>query len=226
MRRAAVCTWRGRRYLRHRRSCDFASGFAVAWASRGRHCPCSEAGGPAWLAVVAGSRARSRGDRCRDPPARRRLVRSGRLRCNAQSATHAVPAGCCVCPTGSHRYRGATDRLVAGPVASMGSCRRPRFSLHATSICAGRCLATDHRCRAKQIGGVPVPRLDARCGTRGIRAAGWRRLRPRLFVAGVVGWPRQLAGRGNGGAARDCSGHRLAGAIILRPPCVTIAARQ
>ena len=91
-------------------------------------------------------------------------------------------------------------------------------------IAGFRCLDPDHApaslwrriIGAFEAGAMPLPGVDAGCRTLRVAATGRGRLRPRVFLARMVGWARELAGGGGRDVAAHRAGDRLARAFVLR----------
>ena len=174
----------------------------------------TRAGRGAWTAGLARPCHRSGRDRCPDPPPRGAVVRPGRWRRAAQPVADAASPGCRLCPAGPDRGRRGHGRMVAGPARTAGAGGHRRVPLPGPRPRAGVALAADHR--RSEAGAMPLPGVDAGCRTRRVAATGRGRLRPRVFLARMVGWARELAGRGGRDVAAHRAGDGIARGFVLR----------
>ena len=206
---------RQRRHFRHRRSRGAAPGAGLARHRRCRHRAHHARGRGAWAAHLAGSRDRSGRDRCR---------RSAAARSNGSPRRAAArrPA------------RGARRVAWVSLTPGWSRPRSPRrmaewwldrlARLVRAGIAGFRCLDPDHApaslwrriIGAFEARAMPLPGVDAGRRARGIAATGRRRLRPRVFLARVVGRACELAGGGGRDVAAHRAGDGLARAVVLR----------
>ena len=191
---------------------------ALGWpgSRRCRHRAHHAQAARAWVARLAGPRDRPGRDRCR---------RSA----GARSEWFA-PGGCGALPSprrAPHRLDVAYARLqqteiaeamaglVAGPARTAGAGGRRRVPLPRSrsraAIAAGDGSSRLSAQQCRFLAWTPGRR------TCGAAATGRRRLRPRVFLARLVGRARGLAGRGDRAAAAHRAGDRLARAVVLRP---------
>ena len=188
------------------------------WAGQALPMPASRASRARPRSMDCGSGSTLRSIRSRSMPRsasrEEQWFAPGRWRRATQPVADAASPGCRLCPAGPDRGRRGHGRMVAGPARTAGSGGDRRVPLPGPRPRAGVALAADHR--RFEAGAMPLPGMDAGCRTLRVAATGRGRLRPRVFVARMVGWACELARGGGRVVAAHRAGDGIARGFVRR----------